>query len=552
MKLPIHRTALRRRNFCLLTGRSNHAALFHATAFRPEQSTNDPRLKDIENLIEDQFAVLRPVYKAPKNPIILAHGLLGFDEWHIAGQKLPGIHYWRGITESLAEKGVEVITATVPPSGSIEARAAQLADSIERKAKGKAVNIIAGLDSRYMISRLQPPNVKVLSLTTIATPHRGSAFADYLFRWIGTTNLPHLYKTLNYFGLETGAFEQLTMKYMAESFNPRTPDVEGIEYYSYGATLRPRLTSVFRKSHNVVQAEEGPNDGLVSVRSAKWGTYKGTLDDVSHLDLINWTNKLRWWIWELTGHRKHFNAIAFYLDIAGGFTSPTMAKLKNPAKRYPGRRKLVHEYEARVEMAEEGYQARQVRRGVLLTRMAAAAAVHQEEIDELEEEIIGLEIRLSLLCDFPVTDKQCICEHKKSIAGLSIAEDTPHAEEAGTESNGASVLGTVVEEQRGELQGSTGVSKSDENASLAAEESRTVDDGAPSAVSEDASGYFGHRNIGDSRQEYGAFSGYGDNDEDMSSESWSHVSSVASLDFEEEAEFVELPSDEEVDTELAV
>lgn len=157
-----------------------------------------------------------------------------------------------------------------------------------------------------MISRLQPANVRVLSLTTIATPHRGSAFADYLFRWIGATNLPHLYKALNYFGLETGAFEQLTMKYMAESFNPRTPDVDGIEYYSYGATLRPRLTSVFRKSHAVVQVEEGPNDGLVSVRSAKWGTYKGTLDDVSHLDLINWTNKLRWWVWELTGHRKQY------------------------------------------------------------------------------------------------------------------------------------------------------------------------------------------------------------------------------------------------------
>ena len=30
-----------------------------------------------------------------------------------------------------------------------------------------------GLDSRYMISRLKPPNVNVLSLTTIASPHRG-------------------------------------------------------------------------------------------------------------------------------------------------------------------------------------------------------------------------------------------------------------------------------------------------------------------------------------------------------------------------------------------
>jgi len=155
-----------------------------------------------------------------------------------------------------------------------------------------------------MLSQLKPPNVKVLSLTTIATPHRGSAFADYLFRWIGIANVPKLYKALNYFGLETGAFEQLTVKYMNESFNPRTPDREDIAYYSYGATLRPRITSVFRASHTIVEGVEGPNDGLVSVRSAKWGTYKGTLDDVSHLDMINWTNKLRWWIWELTGHRK--------------------------------------------------------------------------------------------------------------------------------------------------------------------------------------------------------------------------------------------------------
>ena len=37
----------------------------------------------------------------------------------------------------------EVITAHVPPSGRIEVRAARLAESIERQANGKAVNIIA-------------------------------------------------------------------------------------------------------------------------------------------------------------------------------------------------------------------------------------------------------------------------------------------------------------------------------------------------------------------------------------------------------------------------
>lgn len=65
-------------------------------------------------------------------------------------------------------------------------------------------------------------------------------------------------------------------------------------------------------------AAEGPNDGLVSVESSRWGEYKGTLDNVSHLDLINWTNRLRWYIWELTGgKRRNFNAIAFYLHITG-------------------------------------------------------------------------------------------------------------------------------------------------------------------------------------------------------------------------------------------
>lgn len=156
-----------------------------------------------------------------------------------------------------------------------------------------------------MISRLKPPNVEVLSLTTIASPHRGSAFADYLFSTIGPRNIPTVYKVLESFGLETGAFRQLTEQYMIEKFNPRTPDLEGVRYYSYGAAFRPQLTSVFRTSHQVIQAAEGANDGMVSVASSQWGTYKGTLSDVSHLDLINWTNRLRWWwMWKMTGRKR--------------------------------------------------------------------------------------------------------------------------------------------------------------------------------------------------------------------------------------------------------
>ncbi|KAI9660916.1 MAG: hypothetical protein M1821_009243 [Bathelium mastoideum] len=101
----------------------------------------DPRLSE-ENLIEDQFATIRDKYDAPKYPLILAHGLFGFDQLRLLGEQFPGIQYWRGITEALATRGVEVITAAVPPSGSIEARAEKLAECIRQKAHGKSVNII--------------------------------------------------------------------------------------------------------------------------------------------------------------------------------------------------------------------------------------------------------------------------------------------------------------------------------------------------------------------------------------------------------------------------
>jgi triacylglycerol lipase len=79
----------------------------------------------------------------PKNPIVLAHGLLGFEELNIVPKQIMGgIRYWRGITDALAAQGVEVITAVVPPSGSVEARAKKLGEDIAKKANGKSVHII--------------------------------------------------------------------------------------------------------------------------------------------------------------------------------------------------------------------------------------------------------------------------------------------------------------------------------------------------------------------------------------------------------------------------
>ncbi|KAJ5558062.1 hypothetical protein N7535_009552 [Penicillium sp. DV-2018c] len=289
----------------------------------PPRAVLEPRLEDNDRLIHDEYSLIRDKYDAPKHPVVLAHGLLGFSELRLAGQYFPGVQYWRGIKEALTARGIEVITATVPPSGSIEARAEALARSIETGARGKDVNIIAhsmgGLDSRYMISRIRPDKYKVLSLTTIASPHQGSSVADYVLDQIGADRLPQIYYALNRLNIETGAFSQLTRKYMTETFNPNTPDVDDVRYFSYGAVVEPSIWSVFRLSHRILAKIEGPNDGLVSVSSSRWGGdegYKGTLVGVSHLDLINWTNRLRWLAGELTGNKRKFNAIAFYLDIA--------------------------------------------------------------------------------------------------------------------------------------------------------------------------------------------------------------------------------------------
>ncbi|KAI1502620.1 triacylglycerol lipase [Biscogniauxia marginata] len=244
--------------------------------------------------------MIKEHYATPKHPIVLAHGLLGFSELQVAGGWLPAVHYWRGITDALVANGVHVIKAAVPPSASIEQRAEKLAQDINAGAQGKDVNIVAhsmgGLDARYMISRLQLKDVNVRSLVTIASPHRGSSFADYLFDEIGEESLPTVYKFVEGVGIDTGAFKQLTQSYMTGKFNPETPDDPNVRW--------------------VISHLEGPNDGLVSVESSKWGSYKGTLVGVSHLDLINWTNRLRWMLRSVGGQGPTFNAIAFYLDIA--------------------------------------------------------------------------------------------------------------------------------------------------------------------------------------------------------------------------------------------
>ena len=293
----------------------------HARKAGEEKPIDAKSQESVERLIKDDFAAFKERYRTPKYPIVLAHGLMGFDELHLAGKYLPGVQYWRGIKEAMRKNDIEVITTSVPTTGSIKQRAYALLDQLDEKAAGRSVNIVAhsmgGLDARYLVSNIRPSKFHVKSLTTIATPHRGSSAADIILREIGAEHLPGIYKLLARLKIESGAFSQLTRKYMQEEFNPTTtPDDPNVRYFSYGASATPSIFSVFRISHDLVEVLEGPNDGLVSVSSSKWGTYKGTLMGVTHLDLINWTNRLKRLAAHLTLVKQNFNAVAFYLGVA--------------------------------------------------------------------------------------------------------------------------------------------------------------------------------------------------------------------------------------------
>lgn len=68
-------------------------------------------------------------------------------------------------------------------TGSIASRSENLDRFLQQKAPGRGLNFMAhsmgGLDCRHLISHIKPTEYTPLSLTTIATPHRGSVFMDW-------------------------------------------------------------------------------------------------------------------------------------------------------------------------------------------------------------------------------------------------------------------------------------------------------------------------------------------------------------------------------------
>lgn len=233
-----------------------------------------------------------------KYPLIMVHGI-GFRD-------LKYFNYWGRAPRYLQQSGATIYYGHQKAWGTIEENAAAIAKTIDRALSEtgcEKVNIIAhskgGLDCRYVITHLGYAD-KVASLTTMSTPHRGSALVDFLntlpkplFRKL--TQL--LDRSFSAFGDEepdsyTSA-QQLAPAYCSD-FNERTPNAEGVLYQSYASVMRFSFSdSLLFFPHLILWWMTGErNDGLVTESSAQWGNYLGTLKSksfrgISHGDMID-------------------------------------------------------------------------------------------------------------------------------------------------------------------------------------------------------------------------------------------------------------------------
>lgn len=221
-------------------------------------------------------------------PIVLVHGLLGYDRIRFIGWTISS--YFSNIPEVLTAAGNRVHVAQMNPIGSVMERAGQLKAFLDREVPDEPVHLIAhsmgGLDSRYMISNLGMA-ARVLTLTTLGTPHRGTSFADW-----GMSRFERLIRpAFDLFSLPHQAFRDLTTE-KCRAFNAEVPDAPGVRYFSVaGRHSGSWFSPEWQLPASIIAKAEGPSDGIVSIASATYGE-SCEIWEGDHLSLINWLNPL--------------------------------------------------------------------------------------------------------------------------------------------------------------------------------------------------------------------------------------------------------------------
>ncbi|KLO15953.1 alpha/beta-hydrolase [Schizopora paradoxa] len=316
--------------------------------YHQDESSNTRRNEPLSPI---QELLLHPLLfdpvRRPRYPLVLCHGLYGFDVRGPSAFPFLQMHYWSNVMRILKKKiGAEVLVTGVPGTGSVESRAEKLDEHLRKNARGRAINFVAhsmgGLDCRHLISNMKPEDYVPLSLTTICTPHRGSPFMDWCTENIGIgkprhpsrdsaesmykdaapspppkpsnsqftlSSLPSSFTTLLLSMIDSPAYANLTTSYLRDVFNPATLNDPSVKYFSVAARTEninvwhplwlPKmvLDGVEEKERaSKSRPDRSPprepwevndwgNDGLVSVRSAKWGEFLGTLDGVDHWEI---------------------------------------------------------------------------------------------------------------------------------------------------------------------------------------------------------------------------------------------------------------------------
>lgn len=257
----------------------------------------------------------RKGYTETKYPIVLVHGLLGFDS-------LAGFDYFYGIPQTLSKSGAKVYVAQISATNSTEVRGEQLLAQVENVLAvtgANKVNLIGhshGAPTARYVASVAPQIVA--SVTSVGGVNKGSKVADLVRNTIpedsvSETIAVELSKALTTLigilsgGLDLpqdglGALKALTTK-GALAFNELYPEGvplsscgdgewqadNGVYYYSWTGTatytnvLDPTDAAMFLLGLTF----DEPNDGLVAKCSSHLGRIIRDDYKMNHLDEIN-------------------------------------------------------------------------------------------------------------------------------------------------------------------------------------------------------------------------------------------------------------------------
>jgi len=224
---------------------------------------------------------------APRYPVVLAHGLLGFDEIRVGRARHD---YFRGVSARLEQHGCVVHRCRVARTASIADRAAELTAFV-RALPAPRVNLVAhsmgGLDARYALARLGLAR-SVASLTTIGSPHHGTPLADL---GSGLARSAAVGTALARVGMKLDALHDLTTNRMAD-FNCAVRDARGVMYASVVGAPRARreVSPILVPTWLWLGGEALPNDGMVPAASQRWGDVLFEIE-ADHFAQIGWSRR---------------------------------------------------------------------------------------------------------------------------------------------------------------------------------------------------------------------------------------------------------------------